>query len=90
MFYREFLFYGMDLCDEMSAQSPPSYPCMLPPSPSAPQSFEPSSYPSPHLPGPPNGNTSTGKILLSLLPVNNYLELNKNVTFPANMGQRRD
>ncbi|XP_060795394.1 paired box protein Pax-6-like [Neoarius graeffei] len=43
-------------------QSAPSYPCMLPPSPSAPQSFEPSSYPSPHLPGPPTGNTSTGLI----------------------------
>lgn len=47
---------------ELSGQSAPSYPCMLPPSPSAPQSFEPSSYPSPHLPGPPTGNTSTGKI----------------------------
>ncbi|KAI5609736.1 paired box protein Pax-6 [Silurus asotus] len=43
-------------------QSAPSYPCMLPPSPSAPQSFEPSSYPSPHLPGPPPGSTSTGLI----------------------------
>ncbi|KAK1794334.1 hypothetical protein P4O66_011218 [Electrophorus voltai] len=42
-------------------QTAPSYPCMLPPSPSAPHSFEPSSYPSPHLPAPPTASSSTGK-----------------------------
>ncbi|KAL7870054.1 hypothetical protein AOLI_G00140420 [Acnodon oligacanthus] len=42
-------------------QSAPSYSCMLPPSPSAPRSFEASSYPSPHLP-PPTASTSTGLI----------------------------
>ncbi|XP_043110317.1 paired box protein Pax-6-like [Puntigrus tetrazona] len=46
-----------------SAPSPsaPSYSCMLPPSPSAPRSFE-TSYSSSHLPPPPSANTSTGLI----------------------------
>ncbi|XP_072523168.1 paired box protein Pax-6-like [Salminus brasiliensis] len=43
-------------------QSAPSYSCMLPPSPSAPRSFEASSYPSAHLPPPPAANASTGLI----------------------------
>ncbi|KAL1263917.1 hypothetical protein QQF64_004272 [Cirrhinus molitorella] len=41
--------------------SPSSYSCMLPPSPSAPRSFE-TSYSSPHLPPAPSTNTSTGLI----------------------------
>ncbi|XP_016383526.1 paired box protein Pax-6-like [Sinocyclocheilus rhinocerous] len=46
-----------------SAPSPSasSYSCMLPPSPSAPRSFE-TSYSSPHLPPPPSANTSAGLI----------------------------
>ncbi|XP_029102693.1 paired box protein Pax-6-like [Scleropages formosus] len=43
-------------------QSAPSYSCMLPPSPSAPRSFDSSPYPSPHLPPPPSANSSTGLI----------------------------
>ncbi|KAI4884524.1 hypothetical protein NFI96_020490 [Prochilodus magdalenae] len=43
-------------------QSTPPYSCMLPPSPSAPRSFEASSYPSPHLPPPPTAGASTGLI----------------------------
>ncbi|KAJ7989989.1 hypothetical protein DPEC_G00310200 [Dallia pectoralis] len=45
-------------------QSTPSYPCMLPPSPSAPpplpRKFESPSYPSPHLPPPHSASSNTG------------------------------
>ncbi|XP_030631834.1 paired box protein Pax-6-like [Chanos chanos] len=44
------------------SQSASSYSCMLPHSPSAPRSFESSSYPSPCLPPPPTAGTSTGLI----------------------------
>ncbi|XP_071763454.1 matrix metalloproteinase-25 [Centroberyx gerrardi] len=40
-------------------QSASSYSCMLPPSPSAPRSFDSSAYPSPHLQTPPSANSNT-------------------------------
>ncbi|XP_076844045.1 paired box protein Pax-6-like [Brachyhypopomus gauderio] len=40
----------------------PAYPCMLPTSTASPHSYEPVSYPSPHLPAPPTANSSTGLI----------------------------
>uniref|UniRef100_A0A3Q3MAW2 Paired box 10 n=1 Tax=Mastacembelus armatus TaxID=205130 RepID=A0A3Q3MAW2_9TELE len=43
-------------------QSASSYSCMLPPSPSAPRSFDSSAYPSPHLQTPPSANSNTGLI----------------------------
>ncbi|XP_070845955.1 matrix metalloproteinase-25 isoform X2 [Chaetodon trifascialis] len=50
-------------------QSASSYSCMLPPSPSAPRSFDSSAYSSPHLQTPPsaNSNTVTGMELGLLL-----------------------
>ncbi|XP_072229712.1 matrix metalloproteinase-17 [Leuresthes tenuis] len=50
-------------------QSASSYSCMLPPSPSAPRSFDSSAYSSPHLQTPPsaNSNTATGMELGLLL-----------------------
>uniref|UniRef100_A0A673CVY7 Paired box protein Pax-6 n=1 Tax=Sphaeramia orbicularis TaxID=375764 RepID=A0A673CVY7_9TELE len=42
-------------------QSASSYSCMLPPSPSAPRSFDSSAYSSPHLQTPPSANSNTGK-----------------------------
>nr|XP_057917750.1 paired box 10 isoform X1 [Doryrhamphus excisus] len=43
-------------------QSTSSYSCMLPPSPSAPRSFDSSAYASPHLQTPPSANPNTGLI----------------------------
>ncbi|KAF7659540.1 hypothetical protein LDENG_00295780 [Lucifuga dentata] len=43
-------------------QSASSYSCMLPPSPSAPRSFDSSAYSSPHLQTPPSANSNTGLI----------------------------
>uniref|UniRef100_A0A3B3DVA8 Paired box protein Pax-6 n=1 Tax=Oryzias melastigma TaxID=30732 RepID=A0A3B3DVA8_ORYME len=43
-------------------QSASSYSCMLPPSPSAPRSFDSSPYSSPHLQTPPSANPNTGLI----------------------------
>ncbi|XP_056286197.1 paired box 10 [Pseudoliparis swirei] len=43
-------------------QSASSYSCMLPPSPSAPRSFDSSSYSSPHLQTPSSANSNTGLI----------------------------
>ncbi|XP_070783335.1 matrix metalloproteinase-25 isoform X1 [Enoplosus armatus] len=40
-------------------QSASSYSCMLPPSPSAPRSFDSSAYSSPHLQTPPSANSNT-------------------------------
>uniref|UniRef100_A0A673HYK3 Paired box protein Pax-6 n=1 Tax=Sinocyclocheilus rhinocerous TaxID=307959 RepID=A0A673HYK3_9TELE len=62
-------YVGIRFCSSLhfaSLQSAPSpsassYSCMLPPSPSAPRSFE-TSYSSPHLPPPPSANTSAGLI----------------------------
>ncbi|XP_061667161.1 matrix metalloproteinase-25 [Syngnathoides biaculeatus] len=44
-------------------QSASSYSCMLPPSPSAPRSFDSSAYSSPHLQTAPSANSNTGAIL---------------------------
>uniref|UniRef100_A0A8C6LTQ2 Paired box protein Pax-6 n=1 Tax=Nothobranchius furzeri TaxID=105023 RepID=A0A8C6LTQ2_NOTFU len=41
-------------------QSASSYSCMLPPSPSAPRSFDSSAYSSPHLQTPPSASSNTG------------------------------
>lgn len=46
-------------------QSASSYSCMLPPSPSAPRSFDSSAYSSPHLQSPPSANSNTGERLLA-------------------------
>uniref|UniRef100_A0A3B4X9B1 Paired box protein Pax-6 n=1 Tax=Seriola lalandi dorsalis TaxID=1841481 RepID=A0A3B4X9B1_SERLL len=46
----------------ISPQSASSYSCMLPPSPSAPRSFDSSAYSSPHLQTPPSANSNTGLI----------------------------
>ncbi|XP_061564369.1 matrix metalloproteinase-25 [Cololabis saira] len=57
-------------------QSASSYSCMLPPSPSAPRSFDSSAYSSPHLQSPPstNSNTVTGmEPALLLLVVLNFI-----------------
>lgn len=43
-------------------QSASSYSCMLPPSPSAPRSFDSATYSSPHLQTPPSANSNTGLI----------------------------
>ncbi|XP_077482587.1 uncharacterized protein mmp25b [Stigmatopora argus] len=43
-------------------QSASSYSCMLPPSPSAPRSFDSSAYSSPHLQAAPSANSNTGLI----------------------------
>uniref|UniRef100_A0A087XEZ5 Paired box protein Pax-6 n=1 Tax=Poecilia formosa TaxID=48698 RepID=A0A087XEZ5_POEFO len=43
-------------------QSASSYSCMLPPSPSAPRSFDSSAYSSPHLQTPPSASSNTGLI----------------------------
>nr|XP_020494373.1 paired box protein Pax-6-like [Labrus bergylta] len=43
-------------------QSASSYSCMLPPSPSAPRSFDSSAYSSPHLQTPSSANSNTGLI----------------------------
>ncbi len=62
-----FCFFALLDFSLQSAPSPSasSYPCMLPPSPSAPRSFE-TSYSSPHLPPPPSANTSTGESIPAL------------------------
>ncbi|CDQ70944.1 unnamed protein product [Oncorhynchus mykiss] len=50
-----------------STNSAPSYPCMLPPSPSSPpplaRKFDSLSYPSPHLPPPHSASSNTGESL---------------------------
>ncbi|XP_029382874.1 paired box 10 isoform X1 [Echeneis naucrates] len=46
----------------ISPQSASSYSCMLPPSPSAPRSFDSSAYSSPHLQTPTAANSNTGLI----------------------------
>lgn len=46
----------------ISSQSASSYSCMLPPSPSAPRSFDSSAYSSPHLQTPPSANSNTGEL----------------------------
>ncbi|XP_047232313.1 paired box 10 [Girardinichthys multiradiatus] len=43
-------------------QSASSYSCMLPPSPSAPRTFDSSAYSSPHLQTPPSASSNTGLI----------------------------
>ncbi|XP_071318520.1 matrix metalloproteinase-25 isoform X2 [Trachinotus anak] len=51
----------------ISPQSASSYSCMLPPSPSAPRSFDSSAYSSPHLQTPPSANSNTVTMELALL-----------------------
>lgn len=48
-------------------QSASSYSCMLPPSPSAPRSFDSSAYSSPHLQTPSSANSNTGTPTFSVL-----------------------
>lgn len=54
-------------------QSASSYSCMLPPSPSAPRSFDSSAYSSPHLQTPSSANSNTGTPTFSVCLVSDYL-----------------
>lgn len=54
-------------------QSASSYSCMLPPSPSAPRSFDSSAYSSPHLQTSSSTNSNTGTPTFSLRLVCDYL-----------------
>lgn len=57
-------------------QSASSYSCMLPPSPSAPRSFDSSAYSSPHLQSPPSASSNTGELSFSkALPFALYLSV---------------
>uniref|UniRef100_A0A3Q3K339 Paired box protein Pax-6 n=1 Tax=Monopterus albus TaxID=43700 RepID=A0A3Q3K339_MONAL len=54
--------HSYSLMPSIPPQSASSYTCMLPPSPSAPRSFDSSAYSSPHLQTPPSANSNTGLI----------------------------
>lgn len=56
-----FFFLFLSLSQSIPPQSASSYSCMLPPSPSAPRSFDSSAYSSPHLQTPPTANANTGE-----------------------------
>ncbi|TKS89885.1 Matrix metalloproteinase-17 [Collichthys lucidus] len=66
VFARERLANKIDLPEARIQSIPPqsasSYSCMLPPSPSAPRSFDSTAYSSPHLQSPPSTNSNTGLI----------------------------
>ncbi|XP_041740698.1 paired box protein Pax-6-like [Coregonus clupeaformis] len=51
----------IEALEKVSSQSAISYSCMLPPSPSTPQTFDSSAYPS-HIPPPSSANSNTGLI----------------------------
>lgn len=59
-------FFPLLLClQAIPPQSASSYSCMLPPSPSAPRSFDTSPYSSSHLQTPPSASSNTGKTHLT-------------------------